>query len=80
MAQMACLSIPQFCRSFKKHFDIAPAEYLMRLRMDYASYLLDDVNLSIGQIGAMVGYDNVYYFSKMFKKYYGKSPSKMRKP
>jgi AraC-like DNA-binding protein len=78
MADMACLSVPHFCRSFKKYFNTSPVDYLIRLRMEYAAHLLGDLNLNVGEIAKMAGYDDIYYFSKLFKKYYGKSPSKMR--
>ena len=36
-------------------------------------------SLSIGEIAERVGYEDAYHFSKLFKKTYGVSPSKMRK-
>ena len=53
--------------------------YVATLRMHRAAYLLADENLRISEIGAMVGYDDLYYFSRCFKKHYGLSPRAMRR-
>ncbi len=67
-----------FCSEFKKYFGQAPIEYLIRLRLRQARLLLRDHNLRISEIGRRVGYDDVYYFSRCFKKYFGLSPQAMR--
>ena len=32
-------------------------------------------DISVSEVSRLIGYDDAYYFSKLFKKYYGSSPS-----
>ena len=53
----------------------APINYLIKMRLERARIQLESDNgQSIKAISNSVGYDDVYYFSKLFKKYYGMSP------
>ncbi|MFC1582536.1 helix-turn-helix domain-containing protein [Planctomycetota bacterium] len=79
LAAQAHKSVPHLCSEFKKHFGRAPIEYLIRLRLNEALHLLPDINLAIGQIAERVGYEDIYHFSKLFKKHYGISPMGMRR-
>ena len=78
LAARAYLSIPHFCAKFRKYFNVSCIEYLIRLRLQYASFLLRDVNMSIKQVAHACGYEDLYYFSKLFKKKYGASPKNYR--
>ena len=73
------ISVPHFCAEFKKHFKCAPIEYVIRLRLKRAVYLLHNGNLRIGEVARLTGYQDAYHFSKLFKKHYGTSPMGMRK-
>ncbi len=79
LAAEASKSIPHLSSEFKKHFDCAPVEYLIRLRMREAVHLLPDINLNITQIAERVGYEDIYHFSRLFKRHCGLSPMAMRK-
>lgn len=72
-------SIPHFCNEFKKYFHCSAIEYVTRLRMHQAEYLLRDENLSVTEIARRVGYEDIYYFSKRFKQHFGLSPQNLRK-
>jgi iron complex transport system substrate-binding protein len=66
-------------RKFKKEFDITPANYINKFRIYHASVLLENNDdLSIQEIAAAVGFPDVFYFSKIFKKYLNLSPSAYR--
>ena len=78
LAEKAGLSVPHFCALFKKHFGTSAIDYQIRVRMQQAVYWLKDRNLSIGEVAGRVGYDDIFYFSKLFKKHYGVSPRAMR--
>jgi len=78
LAQSAGMSAPYFCAQFKKFFGLAPMEYLIQHRMLHAEHLLADRNLTISEIATLVGYNDPFFFSKMFKKHFGQSPRKMR--
>ena len=64
---------------FVKHLNISPKDYLVRFRMQKATDLIRNNNLTIGEVSRSVGYDDPLLFSKMFKKIYGQSPSQYRK-
>lgn len=79
LASAASKSIPHISSEFRKHFHCAPVEYLIHLRMREAIHLLPDINLNITQIAERVGYEDIYHFSRLFKKHCGISPMNMRK-
>lgn len=68
-----------FIKLFKKHMEIPPLHYLLRIRMDNARILLENTTYSITEISTLIGYDNALYFSRLFKKYCGQSPAAYRK-
>jgi AraC family transcriptional regulator, arabinose operon regulatory protein len=74
LAEIACMSVPYFCAGFKKHFGFSAIEYVVLLRMQHAAFLLGDVNMNVTAVADAVGYRDLYYFSKLFKKHYGMSP------
>ena len=78
LAQQANLSVPHFCAEFKRHFGTPAIDYLIRQRLHQAGYLLKDRNLRIKEIARRVGYDDLYYFSRLFRKHYGVSPRAFR--
>jgi len=62
---------------FKKETGKTPVEYLTDMRINYAKQLLksNKNNLSIKEIAAMVGFNDPYYFSRVFKKVTSLSPT-----
>lgn len=61
-------------RLFKKQTDSSPITYLIQLRMDKAKELLRKTDATLQDIAVSVGYSDVYFFSRAFKKYTGVSP------
>lgn len=53
-------------------------DYIIRIRMEKALYLLKHTNKKIYEITTELGYQNPQYFSKMFKKHYGMTPNEYR--
>lgn len=53
-------------------------DYIIRMRMERALYLLKNTNKKIYEITTELGYQNPQYFSKMFKKHYGMTPNQFR--
>lgn len=73
---------PDYLRKlFKKEVGMSPLEYLIELRMKTAERLLTlwAAGYTITQIAEMCGFDNSLYFSRVFKKYYGCSPTQFMK-
>ena len=78
LAEIACLSKSQFHRQFKAAFDIAPFEYLKKIRVQNALKLLQHSDLSILEIGEQCGWNDQFHFSRIFKSAVGLSPGKYR--
>lgn len=68
-----------FCRIFSQKTGFSPQEFLIHTRMECSRQLLETGKYSIHEIARSVGYDDPFNFSKMFKKYYGKSPQNYKK-
>jgi len=74
MARAAGMSVSSLSSRFKKTFGLAPKAYLLQYRMRHAAHLLANRNLTVSEIAAQVGYDDLFHFSKTFKKHFGMSP------
>ncbi len=69
------LSPVYISKIFKEETGESPINYLIKIRLEKArDILLNDDGGSIKNIANRVGYEDVYHFSKLFKKYYGISP------
>jgi len=55
-----------------------PAEYIQYVRMKHAVMLLNQTEFPIHEIARRVGYSDALYFSKVFSRNYGVSPSRFR--
>lgn len=67
---------------FKKEMGMSPLEYMTNLRMKSAEKLLTAMwtnEYTISEIAQMCGFEDALYFSRVFKKYYGCSPSSFAK-
>ncbi|SIR10759.1 response regulator transcription factor [Domibacillus enclensis] len=65
--------------AFKKKFGCNITEFIIEYRMAQAKELVETTTLQFKTIGSMVGYEDVSYFYRLFKKVYGTSPGCMRK-
>lgn len=61
-------------REFRKAYHISPINYLIDKRLSQAKWLLINTNDPIQDVSQAVGYDNVYYFSKLFLEKVGVNP------
>ena len=73
------LSEYYFCRFFKNATGQSPVNYINRTRIEKAAVLLRETNENITNIAIKVGYDDINYFSRTFKKFMNVSPSEYRK-
>ncbi|MBB6024890.1 iron complex transport system substrate-binding protein [Paenibacillus sp. JGP012] len=74
LAALAGCSVRQLQRRFKQEKHLGPMEYVIQLRMESASRMLRHTDASIGEIADKLGYRDMYYFSRAFKKYVGVPP------
>lgn len=80
IAENMYLSPVYISKIFKEETGESPINYLIRLRLEKAKEILEkDDRSGIKEVAYQVGYEDVYHFSKMFKKYFGLSPSAYRK-
>lgn len=73
------ISRTHMTRCFKEYTGFAPHEYITRLRIYNAKYLLKATELSIEEISRQTGFSDSVYFIQVFKKMEGITPSKFRK-
>ena len=79
MSQIANMSVSGFSHHFKKTLGLSPGQYIIRLKIGMAQKLLIGTDKNITKISMELGYDNVSYFNKQFKKFVGTSPQSYRK-
>lgn len=58
---------------------LSVVDFIKKVRMEHAMKLLEDPTLSISDIAFKCGFSTIGYFSTVFKKYFGKTPSECRK-
>jgi len=75
MAVEAGFTPSYFRRLFKKITNKSPSEYIINLRIDQAIDYMKTGVYSISEISKKVGYDDVHYFSRLFKNKKGCSPT-----
>ncbi len=73
------MSSSWFNKSFRKAMGTSPMKFILEIRIRNAQVLLETTDYSISDIAALVGYDNPLYFSRLFSKAKGLSPSGYRK-
>lgn len=73
------LSPSRFSTLFKQHFETSPIDYLIHLRIQRACRYLQLSGMKIHEIAKQVGYEDPYYFSRVFSRVMGMSPSHFRK-
>lgn len=70
---------PVYCGAlFKKEENCTISQYLNRIRVNAATTLLKNSHLSVGDVAFEVGFNDIYYFSKIFKKITGVCPSSFK--
>ncbi len=72
------LSRFHFAKTYRAISGRAPIEDFIHLKMAHACRLLDEGSQGIAQVAQQLGYDDAYYFSRLFRKVVGMAPSQYR--
>ena len=75
IAKMLYVSPSYLYRNFKQHTGKSPNQYLTELRIEKARLLLTQTNYTVEKISELTGYQDVSYFSRIFRKITGITPS-----
>lgn len=74
VADVACMTVPSFCRFFKNRTKMRFSQYLVEERMEHARKLLIELDKPISDIASLCGYNSNSHFCKVFKDHTGQSP------
>ena len=78
LARCANMSVPGFCRMFKKSCNTSPIRYLLEYRIAMAKQLLISTQLTLTEVAEKTGFRDTNYFIKQFGAIAGISPMKFR--
>jgi len=78
LAQKIGLDRMKLQQGFREVFNVTPLQYLQNYRLDLARILLEDKDLTVSNVAHRIGYSNVSYFSRAFKRRFGITPGKYR--
>lgn len=78
LASQVGMSPRNFARRFKAATGDTPIRYLQRLRINAARHLLEDDTKSVREVGRAVGYGDISFFRRLFRRFTGEPPQKYR--
>src|SRR6187551_2827367 len=78
LARVSSVSEAHFARSFKEAFGVPPHRYLLTRRIERASAMLRDTELSIAEIAFETGWKSLGTFGRTFRDVTGQSPGDLR--
>jgi AraC-like DNA-binding protein len=79
LARQAGLSVPHYSALFRKKTGNSPLNYFQRLKIQHACELLVLTDLPISEVAGIIGLEDPFYFSRIFKKVMGSSPRSFRR-
>ncbi len=79
IADMVSMTVPSFCRYFKKITNKTFVQFVNERRLVHASKLLTEQTMSITEVCFECGFNNFSHFNKSFKAFTGQNPSDYRK-
>lgn len=79
LAQHLCLSPSRTSHLVKSFFGSSFQELVLREKMNRARILLQSGDFSLAEVAQSSGVDDIYYFSRLFRRFFGVSPGRFRK-
>lgn len=78
VAEYVNMSESYLCTMFKEKIGMSIIAYVNKKKMELAARLIEDSNMLLKEVAFYVGITDPYYFNRLFKKYYGVSPSRYK--
>ena len=75
LAELCHMSLSYFYELFKKEFNVTPLEYRNKIILQNAKAMLRGGDMAINEIASILGFSDIAYFSRFFKKHTKKAPS-----
>ncbi len=79
LAKQANVTVSYFCRLFRQITGQTTTDYRNRIRLEKSLSLLKEGDLNVTEIALRCGFDDVNYFSRLFRRSYGVSPTQFKK-
>ena len=67
-----------FRKAFKEVTGVSPGQYHLKIKLDKAGQMLRETTLSVSEVAYKTGFESEFYFSRIFKKKTGATPSSFR--
>ncbi len=78
LASRANVSLSHYFALFKRLTGCTPIDFFIHLRMERARAMLETTSLTVKEVAAALGYDDPFYFSRVFKSINGLAPTDYR--
>lgn len=78
LSECASLSAPHFVRRFTARVGTSPMRYLQQIRIENSKRMLLTTSLPINEIALKCGFENAFYFARVFRKATGSAPTSFR--
>lgn len=78
IAQVACLSVNHLLRTFKQAYQQSPHQFLTRIRLQQAKYLLKNTDYPVGEIVDIIGFECPSSFIRLFRNSFNVTPGQYR--
>ncbi len=79
ISEQACLSVNHLLRTFKEAYDMSPYQFLIKLRLNRAKYLLQTTSYPLHEIVNLIGFECPSSFIRLFKSTFNVTPLKYKK-